>query len=233
MGCMDLHVHSHAFRVSWWRGISHAGVHGGNHMSFHRSSRRELFIAASLLVGMWLTRARWLVSDDHFGAGLSLPDASWALFFLSGLLTVRFLWPALLLASAITLDYLALRNGVSSYCVTPAYLFLVPTYLTLWGTGRWAAFDVGIGARAIARATVALIIGVVAAFLISNVSFYYLAGYFDRMPALVYADRVSRYLPHYLLTTAMYCGVAGLSAYVLRGWREVVRRGIGAEDPER
>ncbi|HKQ81141.1 MAG TPA: hypothetical protein VJS42_03010 [Steroidobacteraceae bacterium] len=202
-------------------------------MSRAGSARGEFFVGIALLLAMCATRMRWVASDDHFGAGTGLPDASWAIFFLAGLLTARLRWPALLLASAATLDAIALRIGVSSYCVTPAYAFLLPTYLTLWAGGRWAALGNQVGVRQLARTGLALATTVTAAFLISNVSFYYLAGYFDDMPPGVYADRVSRHLPHYLLNSAMYCAVAWLSAYVWQGWRAVVARGIGGQKTKR
>lgn len=191
-------------------------------MSEKRASKVEWVAAALLLAALWATRVRWLADDDHFGKGLTLPDASWAVFFLAGLLTHSFWWPTVLLASSAMLDYIALKHGVPSYCVTPAYFFLIPTYLALWASGRWAARDSGFALRQAARTTFALCVGVALAFIISNVSFYWLSGYFAAMPASVYAERVARYLPGYLSTTATYCAFAALCIYVWHGWQAVL-----------
>jgi hypothetical protein len=105
----------------------------------HRNSRREVFVVAALAAAMWLTRSHQI--DDHFGSFIDLPDASWAVFFIAGVVGLRWWAPAALMLNAGVIDYLALLAGVSDYCVTPAYPFLIPTYLTLWASGRWSAFD--------------------------------------------------------------------------------------------
>lgn len=199
-------------------------------MERNRPTKTEWLTGTVLLAAMWGTRVRWLEGDDHFGQGLALPDASWAVFFLAGLLTRSLWWPALLLVSSVVLDYIALRQGVPAYCVTPAYVFLIPSYLALWGAARWAIRqDGGFGFRQIARISFALCAGVVAAFVISNASFYALSGYFTDMPASVYVERVARFLPGYFSTTALYCAFAALCIYVWHGWRTVLTQRLPDE----
>ena len=80
---------------------------------------------------------------NHFGSAVSLPDASLAVFFLGGFFLARRAWPGLLafvflLLEAGGMDYYATATqGVSDWCITPAYWFLVPTYASLWLGGVW------------------------------------------------------------------------------------------------
>lgn len=164
--------------------------------------RRDYNALLILAAAMWLTRSH------HFASLAHLPDASWAAFFIAGLLGLRAWAPAALMVNAGVIDYLALLGGVSDYCVTPAYAFLAPTYLTLWASGRWAGLGLDTSARGLARTALALTLGVAGAFVISNVSFYALAGYFAQTPALDYANAVIRYLPRFLESAALYTGVA-------------------------
>ena len=76
----------------------------------------------------------------HFGSALFLPDASLAVFFLAGFYLSGVMALAVLLLEAGLIDYLAITmGGVSDWCVTPAYWFLIPTYACLWCGGRWYA----------------------------------------------------------------------------------------------
>jgi hypothetical protein len=67
---------------------------------------------------------------NHFGSSLALPDASYAVFFLAGLFLGRVRGGlailALLLVEAALVDYYAINfQGISSWCVTSAYGFLM------------------------------------------------------------------------------------------------------------
>ena len=75
----------------------------------------------------------------HLGTLWAPPDASWAVFFLAGFYLREDRWVlAVLLCEAIVIDFVAIRvYGVSSYCVTGAYWFIVPGYSMLWLGGAW------------------------------------------------------------------------------------------------
>lgn len=76
----------------------------------------------------------------HFGTALHLPDASMAVFFLAGLYLRRHLAFVGFMVLAVALDWAAISYaGVSDFCVTPAYSFLLPAYAALWYGGRWYA----------------------------------------------------------------------------------------------
>lgn len=166
------------------------------------TQRQSFAIGAVLALAMAATRYH------HFGSSLSLPDASLAVFFLAGFY-LRRVWPfAGLLALAALADYAAISGGVSGWCVTAAYPFLTLAYGSLWLAGRWCARRHEDGWRALPRLAVAVLAGTGGFFLISNGSFYLLSGYFPDLSWTEYAGSVTRYFPAYLMTTALYVGIA-------------------------
>jgi hypothetical protein len=178
--------------------------------------RRERIAIVLLTLAMWATRSH------HFGSILHLPDASWAAFFIAGAMGARIRVPLWLVINAGIIDYLALQGGVSSYCVTPAYAFLVPTYLTLWASGRWSAMTFSWNVMSLARTAGALSLGVAGAFIVSNASFYALAGYFEKMSMLQYTNSVAAYFPHFLESTALDTIAAGVAAFAWQHFRVLI-----------
>jgi len=180
-------------------------------------ARRDWIAIALITLLMWATRS------DHFASALHLADASWAVFFIAGIMGTRIRVALWLMINASVIDYLALRAGVSSYCVTPAYVFLVPTYLALWASGRWAATTFDWNAWSLLKAALALCLGVVGAFIISNASFYALGGHFEEMSALRFTIKVAVYFPRFLVSTALYTIVAGVVAYAWQQAQTIFR----------
>ena len=148
----------------------------------------------ALLLALLMVATRF----HHFGSATHLPDASLAVFFLGGF---YLRWPALFgcyLAEAALIDYLAIAfGGVSDWCATPAYAFLIPTYASLWFGGVWYARRHRMEWRTLGPFFRAVLLGVSAAFLISNASFYLLSAYFPAMSWAEYASRVAGYFPPY------------------------------------
>lgn len=174
-------------------------------------------IAAGLALALLMAATRF----HHFGSLLHLPDASLAVFLLGGFYLRRAGWFGGYLALAALIDYLAIAHaGVSDWCVTPAYVFLVPTYGCAWCAGLWYARRRGADWRTFAPLLGAFLAGVSAAFVLSNGSFYLFSGYFPDMNWMEYAARVAKYYPPYLwgafIYVALAAGVGALSA-VRRG----------------
>lgn len=167
--------------------------------------RHELLKAGILLLVLAVTRSGLMRS--HFGTALSLPDASWAMFWLMGAFTINRWWPALLMLACVAIDYFVIAHGVSAYCFTPAYPFLIPAYLSLWAMGRWSRQQLPIRAHSSLPLLGSVVAGVSACFVISNMGFYLSSGYFANLPALSYAQAVQRYWLPYLLNAALYVGV--------------------------
>ena len=159
---------------------------------------KTIAIFVSLIVLMAATRA------NHFGTALHLPDASLAVFLLAGFYLPRWVFPALLVEAGLV-DYLAINyGGVSGWCFSPAYWFLIPTYFVLWFAGRFYATRYRFSLRSLAEFAAIAFAATGAAFLISNASFYLLAEYFENMSAAQYGTQVAQYFLPYLQSAFLY-----------------------------
>lgn len=143
----------------------------------------------------------------HFGGAFSLPDASLAVFFLTGLFfSQRSLFVGLLIEAGL-LDYVAITQfNVSDFCISPAYVFLVPTYFALWFAGRFCASlklmqddDLTLSVPAMST----LLAATTGAFLISSGSFYLLSENVT-VDFITYAAQTSHYYLYYVGYTLMY-----------------------------
>ena len=141
----------------------------------------------------------------HFGTPFALPDASLAIFFLAGLwLGGRYLF-AILLMEAGLIDYLAITKlGVSDFCVSQAYVFLIPTYAAMWLGGKWCRQFETRTPAALAQQFIALVVAASSAFLISNGSFYLLSGRYSESNWAQYIERFAMYYPPYMTSTLIY-----------------------------
>ena len=169
-----------------------------------------LFALFALVMG--LTRIH------HFAA---LPDASWAVFFVAGFyLRAHWRWAfALLMVVAVLADAYAIgKAGIDfwgHYCVSPAYWFLLPSYLALWLGGAWLARrNPALSWRALGELGVAFLISVSLCYLLSNGSFYWLSDSWggaqaQRSLAGWFANLGHWYWP-FLKTTGMYVAIAAL-----------------------
>lgn len=166
-------------------------------------------------VGLALALLMAATRFHHFGDAFHLADASYAVFFLGGLYlgrlrgAGRWLWALLL--EAVLIDYYAITfAGISGWCVTQAYGFLLLAYAGLWALGRWYAPRHTLNvAGAGALLGMAALAGA-AAFVIANVSFYLLAGYFGSMSAGAYTAAVAQYFWPYVAVVMGYVGLAWL-----------------------
>lgn len=161
---------------------------------------------------------------------LDLPDASLAVFFLTGC-WLRPTWPfAALFVVAAAIDYLAVTyGGVSGDCFSPAYWFLIPTYACLWyGGRRYAVHYRGLAWSSLPPLLIALWTTASLAFLISNASFFLFSGHFPGMSGGHYALSVAKYYPPYVAGAFGYVA----AAFIAQGiWVAIAgRRGTSAAD---
>ncbi|MEE9338204.1 MAG: hypothetical protein V3U87_09000 [Methylococcaceae bacterium] len=155
--------------------------------------------AVALMVLMAATRFH------HFGNSFSLPDASLAVFFLAGLwFGGIFLFVALLLEAGL-IDYIAISQfSVSDFCISPAYVFLIPTYSAVWFGGRFCKRFTGHKISHLAAQFGILIATVSFAFLISNGSFYLLSDKYPDISWMEYSTRFIQYYPSYIKYAVFY-----------------------------
>ena len=176
-----------------------------------KTSRHELLIGCLLLLALLITRSG--ITRSHFGTEFNVPDASWAVFWLAGMFTRQFAWPAVMLGCCAAVDYFAVASGTSADCFTLAYPFLIPAYLSLLGMGRLSGRQPTTSFVTALQVALSVTIGVTICFVISNMGFY-LASEFAAMSATDYVQAVLRYWPGYLQTTAIYVLVGLVTGYL-------------------
>jgi len=161
------------------------------------------YLPLSLIALMVLTRFH------HFGDVLHLPDASLAVFFFAGFYRKRMFF-GFLLALAALIDYLAIENGTSGWCVTPAYVFLIPTYAVMWFAGRYCLTFKAMKIAELVKSAGLLTLATSAAFAISNGSFYLFSSRYEDLSLGEYFVRVAQYYPSYVGFALIYV-VAGFA----------------------
>jgi hypothetical protein len=173
-------------------------------------SRHTILIALALAVLMAATRSH------HFATLTHLPDASWAAFFLAGFY-LRPLWvfPVLLALAGIS-DYVAIsRFGVSDFCVSPAYGFLLPAYGALWFAGRWYARRYRFHLSTLLPLAVAVLAGATVSELLSSGGFYFFSGRFTETSLATFGARLIDYFPHSLEGMGLYVGATAIAHALL------------------
>ncbi len=173
-------------------------------MTSSSSPRTQLLVGLLLAMLMAVTRSHHAADLTH------LPDASWAVFFLAG-----FYLPTLafggLLALAALIDYVAITwGGVSSFCVSPAYGFLLPAYGALWLAGRRFADAYFASWQALKPLLTNLLLGAALCELISSGAFYFFSGRYAEPNLIEFGTRLLRYFPASLQAVLMYVGAAAL-----------------------
>ncbi len=160
------------------------------------------YLPIGLIVLMVMTRFH------HFGDVLHLPDASLAVFFFAGFyrgnLYAKAMMGGFLLILAGVIDYLAIANGTSAWCISPAYVFLTLTYGVMWLTGCYCA---SLTARNVSKLGLILVLSSLAAtlaFVVSNGSFFLFSGRYEGLAWLDYAITVKQYFPLYVGSSVFY-----------------------------
>ncbi|MDD5395360.1 MAG: hypothetical protein PHE17_20240 [Thiothrix sp.] len=167
---------------------------------FTLSTKNQWLVGGILLLAMLITRAHVV---DH------LLDASWAVFFLAGFYLRNVLAFGVFMAIAMAIDYVAITKfGVSDFCVSQAYVALVPAYGALFIAGRWFAGQYqGETLASLGKLIFAVVVGFVACELISSGSFYFLSGKFAELNMAEFGSRLVKYAPHGLYVTGLYVTV--------------------------
>jgi len=162
-----------------------------------------------ILIGIGLTLLIVVTRGDHFASLNNLPSASLAVFFLAGLyLKPKWIFPALLALCAAIDYYVITFNGVSSFCVSPAYGFLIPAYGVLWLAGRWFNTQYSFSAKALLPLVGSVAISAMMSELFSSGGFYFLGGRYADPTLAVFGERLMQYFPHQLEGIGFWLGTA-------------------------
>jgi len=141
----------------------------------------------------------------HFGDAFSLPDASLAVFFLAGLGISSLWFFGFFLLEAGVIDYVAITQfNVSDFCVSAAYVFLIPTYAVMWFAGRYCAKYKAMNTADLLKSVGLAALATSTAFAISNGSFYLLSGRYTDLSWAQYFSRVAQYYPPYASAALIY-----------------------------
>ncbi|MBR9866566.1 MAG: hypothetical protein GYB20_10570 [Oceanospirillales bacterium] len=174
--------------------------------------RSQWMIGAFLILLMAVTRGHHFASIDH------LPSASWAVFFLAGIY-LKPLWAfPLLILEAFLLDFAAITfGGVSSFCVTPTYIMLVPAYASMWWAGRWYSKRHQEQWHSLRMMFSSLILGTAVCQIISSGSFYFYSGRFTDPTMVEMINRLIKYSPSQFAAVFFYVGFA-IAIHLFLSW---------------
>lgn len=170
------------------------------------STSRRLIVLALLMLTLAATRLH------HFA---TLPDASWAVFFVAGFhlrAWSRWAFP-LLMALAVLVDAWVINAmGLEfwqHYCVSLGYWMLLPAYFTLW-TGGVLLRQGQAGARwtLLPRAAVLLLASVAVCHLFAQGGFYWTSSNVAGPTLAGWWKNYTDWLGPYLATTALYVALA-------------------------
>ena len=164
----------------------------------------------SLALGAFLILLMATTRSHHFDSLTHLPDASLAVFLLAGFYLPLFAFPALLAVAGLA-DYFAFNYaGISDWCFSPAYWFLIPTYAVLFYAGRFYATRHSQTWRGLGMFTAIAFLATSAAFVISNITFYEFSGRYTGTDVMQYASNIAQYYLPYLTSALMYLAPAVL-----------------------
>lgn len=170
---------------------------------FTLSTKNQWLVGGILLAVMLLTRVHVI---DH------LLDASWAVFFLAGFYLRNLLAFGVFMVTAVAIDYVATSQlGVSNFCVSQAYIALVPAYGVMFAAGRWFAGQYqGETLVSLGKLMLAVLVGFALTEVISSGSFYAFSGTSVDISVAGFVGQLLKYAPHGLYITGMYLTVAAL-----------------------
>lgn len=165
------------------------------------STRNQLIIVLLLTILMILTRSH------HFATLHSLADASWAIFFLAGIY-LRTVWPLLgFFILSCWLDFAAATwSGISDFCLTPAYIFLLSAYSSLWFAGRWYTYRYQLTLHTLPPLFLSATSGLILCELFSSGEFYFFSGRFAETTWSNFGTQLVKYFPLYIETFVVYIG---------------------------
>jgi len=160
-----------------------------------------------------LTALMVVTRSGHLGTAWTPPDASWAVLYLAGFYFAReWRWalPALL-CTAMAVDFVVISYfGVSSYCVTAAYVFMLPAYVLLWLGGVWMRRAYRRELADLLRWAMSLGLGSSLCFLVTNTTFYWLGGRIPDPTLGGWWQSFAQWYPGFIAVPFVYVGIAAV-----------------------
>ena len=154
----------------------------------------KLHIFAFLGLAMLLTRG------DHLLTSVSLPDASFALFFIGGMLIKKPRWFISLFVFSVVIDLVTLSmNNNYRIPINLGYLGLLPSYGLMWFFGSRIA-----NTKSVLSYIRFSVLATLIAFLISTQTYNLLSGIFPTITIKESIQMGWEYLPQSLIYTMSY-----------------------------
>lgn len=167
------------------------------------SKTQQVTIGIALVTIVVMTRGH------HFASINTLPSASLAAFFLAGFYLKPNWVFAALLALCAGLDFAAITfGGVSNFCATPSYGFLLPAYGVLWLAGRWFSKRYSFGWSSLLPLGGSVIVAAAVSELFSSGGFYFFSGRFADPTIVEFSSRLVKYFPRQIENLGFWLGVA-------------------------
>jgi len=141
-----------------------------------------------------------LTRGSHFLNSISLPDASFALFLIGGILLKKPKWFISLFALSVVIDLVTLSiNTIYQIPINLGYLGLLASYGIMW------FFGLHIGnAKSFSKFVVFSVLATLIAFLISTQTYNLLSGTFPDITIKESIQTGWEYLPHSFIYTMSY-----------------------------
>lgn len=170
----------------------------------------ELSKRSQVAVGIVLVLLMAMTRGSHFSL-VNLPSASWAVFFLAGvLLRPRWVFPLLFLQATV-MDIMSVGwINAGHHCMTVAYWMLLPAYGALWFGGRLYARWHRDQVQTLLVLVPTVLTSALVCQLFSSGGFYFFSGRYSDPTLSGMLERIATYYPQYLGSLALYVGVATL-----------------------
>ena len=169
-------------------------------------SKRHQFVIGMIFLGLMAA-----TRGQHVATLTSLPDASWAIFLIAGVLLASPWWLAALLGGALLTDMIVWNTSTSGdFCITVAYGFLLPAYGSLWLGGRWLRRRLDGRLNDLPRFAAAVLGSAAVCELFSSGGFYFFSGRFADTTLSGFVERFVEYFPGSLISVTFYAAVAAV-----------------------
>ena len=141
-----------------------------------------------------------LTRGSHLLTSVSLPDASFALFLIGGILLKKPKWFISLFTISVAIDLITLSmNGAYKIPINLGYLGLLPSYGIIWFIGSRIA-----NTKSFIKFTICGVLATLIGFLISTQTYNLLSGTFPNITIKQSMQTGWEYLPQSLIYTMSY-----------------------------
>ena len=155
---------------------------------------QTIFTLFTLLLIMILTRG------SHLLTSITLPDASFALFLIGGMLLKKPKWFISLFAASVIIDLIALSiNPTDQIPINLGYLGLLPSYGIMWLIGLYVSKT-----KDILKFLIFSALGTFVSFMISTQTYYLFSNKFPGITIQASIQTGWEYFPHSFIYTMSY-----------------------------